>query len=117
VWLRCANGVHATIKDNVLTAEGVMALPFEHIENETDKNITLVFADAHTEAKVQIRYSGPAFYLKDTDGSWAPCTATKIPNNSAFKENAMKTLTQALTSTLLLSVSSLATASSLEDRY
>lgn len=79
VWLRCANGVHATIKDNVLTAEGVMALPFEHIENETDKNITLVFADAHTEAKVQIRYSGPAFYLKDTDGSWAPCTATKIP--------------------------------------
>lgn len=79
VWLRCANGVHATIKDNVLTAEGVMALPFEHIENETDQNITLVFADAHTEAKVQIRYSGPAFYLKDTDGSWAPCTATKIP--------------------------------------
>jgi len=56
-----------------------MALPFEHIENETDQNITLVFADAHTEAKVQIRYSGPAFYLKDTDGSWAPCTATKIP--------------------------------------
>ncbi|PUY11299.1 hypothetical protein BTK72_21745 [Cronobacter sakazakii] len=79
VWLRCANGVHATIKDNVLTAEGVMALPFEHIENETDKNITLVFADAHTEAKVQILYSGPAFYLKNTDGSWAPCTATKIP--------------------------------------
>jgi len=79
VWLRCANGVHATIKDNILTAEGVMALPFEHIENETDQNITLVFADAHTEAKVQIRYSGPAFYLKDTDGSWAPCTATKIP--------------------------------------
>ena len=79
VWLRCANGVHATIKDNVLTAEGVMALPFEHIENETDQNITLVFADAHTEAKVQIRYSGPAFYLKGTDGSWAPCTATKIP--------------------------------------
>jgi hypothetical protein len=29
----------------------------------------------------------------------------------------MKTLMQALTSTLLLSVSSLATASSLEDRY
>lgn len=56
-----------------------MALPFEHIENETDKNITLVFADAHTEAKVQILYSGPAFYLKNTDGSWAPCTATKIP--------------------------------------
>ena len=79
VWLRCANGVHATIKDNILTAEGVKALPFEHIENETDQNITLVFADAHTEAKVQIRYSGPAFYLKDTDGSWAPCTATKIP--------------------------------------
>ncbi|MGP1938678.1 hypothetical protein, partial [Citrobacter freundii] len=35
VWLRCANGIHATIKDDVLTAEGVMALPFEHTENET----------------------------------------------------------------------------------
>ncbi|CAM8450005.1 Membrane-bound lysozyme-inhibitor of c-type lysozyme [Citrobacter freundii] len=79
VWLRCANGIHATIKDDVLTAEGVMTLPFEHTENETDQQITLVFADSHTEAKIQIRYRGPAFYLRDTDGSWAPCAVTKIP--------------------------------------
>lgn len=79
IWLRCANGVHATIKNEVLTADGVMALPFEHTENETDQQITLVFADTYTEAKVQIRYRGPAFFLRDTDGSWAPCDATKIP--------------------------------------
>lgn len=79
VWLRCANGIHATIKDDVLTAEGVITLPFEHTENETDQQITLVFADSHTEAKIQIRYRGPAFYLRDTDGSWAPCAVTKIP--------------------------------------
>ncbi len=79
VWLRCANGIHATIKDEVLTAEGVMTLPFDHTVNETDQQITLVFSDAHTEAKVQIRYSGPAFYLRDRDGRWAPCIATKIP--------------------------------------
>ncbi|AOO59392.1 hypothetical protein AN237_23720 [Raoultella ornithinolytica] len=79
VWLRCANGIHATIKDDVLTAEGVRTLPFEHTENETDQQITLVFADAHTEAKIQIQYRGPAFYLRDTDGSWAPCAVTKIP--------------------------------------
>lgn len=79
VWLRCANGINATIKDDVLTAEGVITLPFEHTENETDQQITLVFADSHTEAKIQIRYRGPAFYLRDTDGSWAPCAVTKIP--------------------------------------
>lgn len=79
LWLRCENGIHATIKDDVLNAEGVMTLPFEHTENETDQQITLVFADAHTEAKVRIQYSGPAFYLSDTNGHWAPCDATKIP--------------------------------------
>lgn len=79
VWLRCANGIHATIKDDVLTAEGAITLPFEHTEDETDQQITLVFADAHTEAKIQIRYRGPAFYLRDGNGGWIPCNATKIP--------------------------------------
>ena len=49
VWLRCANGIHATIRDDVLTAEGVMTLPFEHTENETDQ---------------QKRWSSPTLILK-----------------------------------------------------
>lgn len=79
VWLQCANGVHATIKDYVLSAEGIINLPFEHTENETDEQIDLVFADARTEAKIRIQYTDAKFYLKDTNGSWSPCNATKIP--------------------------------------
>ncbi|EJN7218963.1 hypothetical protein ACRZ6Q_004218 [Citrobacter freundii] len=79
VWLQCANGVHATIKDYVLSAEGIINLPFEHTENETDEQIDLVFADARTEAKVRIQYTDAKFFLKDTNGSWSPCNATKIP--------------------------------------
>lgn len=79
VWLECANGVHATIKDYVLSAEGIAVLTFEHVENETDEQIVLVFADAHIEAKVLIQYMGPKVFLNDTDGQWAPCKATKIP--------------------------------------
>ncbi|EKK4015479.1 hypothetical protein PO813_002901 [Cronobacter sakazakii] len=79
VWLRCANGVHVTIKDYVLSAEGVISLPFERTENETDDQIDLVFADARTEAKIRIQYAGAKFFIKDTDGSWSPCHTTKIP--------------------------------------
>ncbi|WP_336292401.1 hypothetical protein [Cronobacter dublinensis] len=79
VWLRCANGVHVTIKDYVLSAEGVITLPFERTENETDDQIDLIFADTRIEAKIRIQYAGPKFFLKDTDGSWSPCKATKIP--------------------------------------
>jgi hypothetical protein len=78
VWLQCANGVHATIKDYVLSAEGVISLPFEHAENETDEHIDLVFADARTEAKIRIQYAGAKFFLQDRDDRWFPCKATKI---------------------------------------
>lgn len=56
-----------------------MSLPFEHIENETDQQMTLVFADAHTEAKILIEYVGAKFSIKNADDSLTPCTATKIP--------------------------------------
>lgn len=79
VWLQCANGVHATIKDYVLSAEGIIKLPFEHTENETDEQIDLVFADTRIEAKIRIQYAGAKFFLKDTNGSWSPCNTTKIP--------------------------------------
>lgn len=79
VWLRCANGVHVTIKDYVLSAEGLINLPFERTENETDSQIDLIFADTRTEATIRIQYTGAKFFLKDTDGSWSPCNATKIP--------------------------------------
>lgn len=79
VWLQCANGVHVTIKDYVLSAEGIINLPFERTENETDEQIDLVFADTNTEAKVRIHYVDAKFFLKGTDGSWVPCKATKLP--------------------------------------
>lgn len=79
VWLLCANGIHLTLKDYVLSAEGIIRLPFERTENETEDQIDLVFADASTEAKLRIQYSGAKFFLKDTDGSWSACKATKIP--------------------------------------
>ncbi|CAM6530798.1 hypothetical protein [Citrobacter portucalensis] len=79
VWLRCADGTHATLKDGMFTGEGFLKLPFEHIENETDQQITLVFANDKIEAKVLIQYTGAKFFLKNTDGSLVPCAATKIP--------------------------------------
>ncbi|WP_348562764.1 hypothetical protein [Enterobacter mori] len=79
VLLQCANGIHLTIEDYVLSAEGVINLPFVRTENETDDQIDLVFTDSRTEAKIRIRYADAKFFLKDTDGSWSSCNTTKIP--------------------------------------
>lgn len=78
VFLQCANGIHATMKDGMLSAEGIFNLPFESSENENDDQTILVFADTHVEAKILIRYADASFFLQNTDGSWIPCKANRI---------------------------------------
>ena len=78
VFLQCANGIHATLKDQRMSVEGLFNLAFEKIEDETDEHTTLVFSDQNVEAKIQIRNTDARFFLQDTDGSWIPCRANRI---------------------------------------
>lgn len=78
VFLQCVNGIHATIKDGVLSAEGIFNLPIERSESDNDDQTVLVFADAHVVAKILIRYADASFFLQNTDVSWIPCKANRI---------------------------------------
>lgn len=78
VFLECANGIHATIKDGVLSAEGIFNLPIKSSENDTHEQTVLVFADSHVEAKILIHFADAKFYLQGSDGGWTPCTANRI---------------------------------------
>jgi|SRR5471030_1691275 len=78
VLLQCANGMHATLKDGMLSAEGIFNLPIQRSENDNDDQTVLVFADAHVEAKILIRYADASFFLQNTDGSWIPCKANRV---------------------------------------
>lgn len=78
VHLECANGIHATMKDERLSVEGMFNLPFEDVESEDSNHGVLVFADAHVVAKILIRYTDARFFLQNTDGSWIPCKANRI---------------------------------------
>ncbi|MEX9891933.1 hypothetical protein AB7W78_16045 [Providencia rettgeri] len=81
VWLQCENGIHATYEDGLLSIEGIYRLPLIKTENENRDQITLVFADKQTYAKMLIIYKIPAFYLSDK-GRWIPCMARKYPQES-----------------------------------
>ncbi|SEQ12573.1 hypothetical protein SAMN05216522_101274 [Rosenbergiella nectarea] len=78
VLLRCENGVHAMMKDHKLSVEGMFNLPFEHVESNTSEQTTLVFADAHVEAKILLRHADTKFFLQDSDGRWIHCKANRI---------------------------------------
>jgi len=78
--LKCANGMHATLKDGMLSVEGIFNLPIQRSENDNDDQTVLVFADASVEAKILIRYADASFFLQNTDGRWIPCQAINITN-------------------------------------
>lgn len=78
VFLQCENGIHATLKDQKMSVEGLFNLPFEKIEEETDEHTMVVFADQNIQAKILIRHADARFFLQNSDGSWIPCKANRI---------------------------------------
>lgn len=78
VSLQCVNGIHATIKDGVLSAEGIFTLPIKNSEYDTQEQTVLVFADSHVEARILIHFADAKFYLQDSDGGWIPCKTNRI---------------------------------------
>lgn len=78
VLITCSNGMHATLKSDVLSVEGIFNLPFEHIQSDDREKVIIVFADKYTEAKIMMRYADAKWFIQNTDRSWSPCSVRKV---------------------------------------